>query len=289
MRPLNEQTILITGASRGLGRQVAIELADKGATLLLHGSDPGRLAAIADEVRHMTHDDKIHMYLADFASLAEVKAMADRIAREHTRLDVLVNNAGIGFGVDSAQREVSKDGYELRLAVNYLAPFLLTHALLPLLQASAPARIVNVSSLGQAPLDFSDLMLEHGYDGTLAYRKSKLALIMLTFDLAEQLAGTGVTVNALHPATYMDTHMVRESRIPAMSSVQDGAAPTLRLITAPELDNVTGRFFDQMRDSRAREQAYDVAARARLKQATENLIARVVPMGFAHSRVGQKP
>ncbi len=287
MRPLNEQTILITGASRGLGRQLAIELADRGATLLLHGSDADRLEQVAGEVRHMTHDYKVQTYVADFASLAEVKDLADRVARDHDRLDVLVNNAGIGFGVSSTQREISRDGYELRLAVNYLAPFLLTRALLPLVKASAPARIVNVSSIGQAPVDFSNLMLERGYDGTLAYRQSKLALIMLTFDLAEELAGSGVTVNALHPATYMDTKMVREAGLPIMSTVQDGAAPTLRLIVAPELDDVTGRFFDQTRDTRARDQAYDVQARARLRQVTEDLIAQAVPTAFQTSDVAE--
>jgi NAD(P)-dependent dehydrogenase (short-subunit alcohol dehydrogenase family) len=272
MRPLDDQVILVTGATDGLGKQVAYDLAAAGATVLLHGRDPARGEATMGEIRETTGNDRLSFYLADFASLAQVRRLAEEILANHDRLDVLINNAGIGTGrLDEARREVSQDGYELRFAVNYLAPFLLTHLLLPLLERSDPARIVNVASAGQAPIDFDDVMLERSYDPWRAYGQSKLALIMFTFDLAERLPSDSVMVNCLHPATFMDTKMVRESVGQAWSSVAEGAAATLRLVTSPELDGVTGRYFDQQRESRAHDQAYDRGARSRLWQISEEL------------------
>jgi NAD(P)-dependent dehydrogenase (short-subunit alcohol dehydrogenase family) len=163
---------------------------------------------------------------ADLGSLAEVRSLAEAVRRETDGLDVLVNNAGIGGGGAGARREVNADGFELRFAVNYLAGFLLTRLLLPLLEGRAPARIVNVASAGQQPVDFSDVMLIRGYSGTKAYCQSKLAQILFTIDLAEELKGRGVTVNSLHPATYMDTTMVRESGVRPISTVEEGAQPS---------------------------------------------------------------
>jgi NAD(P)-dependent dehydrogenase (short-subunit alcohol dehydrogenase family) len=162
-------------------------------------------------------------YLADLSSLVETRRLADEVAAAHERLDVLVNNAGIGFGAPGSGRQESADGYELRFAVNYLAPFLLSRQLLPLLEKSAPARIVNVSSVGQEPIDFEDVMLERSYDGMKAYRRSKLAQIMFTFELAARLEGSGVTVNAVHPASLMPTRMVAEARVHTISTVEEGA------------------------------------------------------------------
>ena len=159
----------------------------------------------------------------------------------------------------------SADGYELRFAVNYLAGFLLTHLLLPLVGKSTPARIVNVSSLGQQASDFADVMLTHGYSGSRAYCQSKLAQIMFTIDLAHELDGSGVTVNALHPATYMNTTMVRQSGVKPMSSVEQGADAILNLATSAALDGRSGLFFNGQREARADAQAYDPAARQRLK------------------------
>jgi NAD(P)-dependent dehydrogenase (short-subunit alcohol dehydrogenase family) len=193
------------------------------------------------------------------------------------RLDVLVNNAGVGFGEPGAPRELSADGVELRFAVNYLAGYHLTRRLLPLLRASAPARVVNVASAGQAPIDFDDPMLDHGYAGILAYRRSKLAQIMFTFDLAQELRGERVTVNALHPATFMDTSMVRVSGRKPVSTLEEGTAATCRLVTAPELDDVTGQYFDRTREARADPQAYDGEARARLRELTAEILDRTLP------------
>ena len=276
MRPLDQQTILVTGATDGLGRALAQDLAARGATVLLHGRSPDRLARATQEIRQATRNDRLRVYRADFASLEPVRGLAREIERDQPRLDVLVNNAGIGGGGRHSRRETSADGHELRFAVNYLAPFLLTHLLLPLLRRSAPARIVNVASVGQAPIDFDDVMLQRGYDGFTAYRQSKLAQIMFTFELAERLraAGeTGVTVNALHPASLMPTKMVRESFGYTMSTIADGLEATRRLVIAPELDGVSGRYFDRLEEGRAEPQAYDPAARRRLWQLSEELVA----------------
>ena len=270
--------MLITGATDGMGRLLARELARQKATLLLHGRDQPRGEATLADIREATGNDKLTYYRADFASLDEVRELARRILPNQDRLDVLVNNAGTGGGPGDHRRAISRDGFELRLAVNYLAPFLLTRSLLPLLKASAPARIVTVASVGQEPIDFDNLMLEHGYDAFRAYRQSKLALIMFTFDLAGELQGTGVTANALHPASLMDTKMVRESFGYTMSRVADGVAATMRLVTDPKLEGVNGRYYDRVRESRANSQAYDRKARARLRALSEQL-TRLMPTG----------
>jgi NAD(P)-dependent dehydrogenase (short-subunit alcohol dehydrogenase family) len=270
MRSVDEQTVLVTGATDGLGRALARELAARGATVLVHGRSQERLDDTLREIRAATRNDRIRPYRADLSSLARVRRLGREVGAEQ-RLDVLVNNAGIA---GAGGRQESADGHELRFAVNYLAPFLLTRLLLPLLRRSAPARIVNVASVGQVPIDFDDVMLERGWEGLRAYRQSKLAQIMFTFELAERLraAGeTGVTVNALHPATLMDTKMAIESFGHAMSTVEEGVAATLRLAVDREVDGVTGRYFDGLRESRANAQAYDPEARRRLWRLSEQL------------------
>ncbi|GCC48195.1 hypothetical protein chiPu_0032299, partial [Chiloscyllium punctatum] len=169
-------------------------------------------------------------YQADLSSLAEVREFAQLVLDDQERLDVLVSNAGIGSQNEGPARQTSKDGHELRFAVNYLAGFLLAHLLLPRLKASAPARIVNVASLGQHPIDFGDVMITRNYSGGRAYAQSKLSQIMFTIDLAEQLQGSGVTVNSLHPATYMNTTMVRASGATPISTVEQGGDAILRLV-----------------------------------------------------------
>ena len=212
MRPLDKQTILITGATDGLGRALAAELAAAGATLLIHGRDDARGQQVIDEIASSTGNRQLHWLKADFASLDEVRGLADRVTAEYPQVGTLVNNAGIGFTTNGAdRREESKDGHELRFAVNYLAGYLLTRRLLSRLGDSAPARIVNVASIGQAPVDFNDVMLRNRYDGFLAYRQSKLAQIMFTFDLADELDPHKVTANSLHPATFMPTKMVLDA------------------------------------------------------------------------------
>jgi NAD(P)-dependent dehydrogenase (short-subunit alcohol dehydrogenase family) len=271
VRPIDQQVILVTGSTDGLGRSLARELAAREATVLLHGRDEERARATAEEIRGATGNERVHHHVADLSALANVRRLAEEVESDRGRLDVLVNNAGIGGGRDG-RREESADGYELRFAVNYLATFLLTSLLLPLLQRSAPARIVNVASIGQAPIDFDDVMLERSYEPFDAYRQSKLAQVMFTFELAERLGeGAGVTVNCLHPATLMNTKMVFESFGSPMSTIEEGTEATLRLVASPELDGVTGRYFDQRHEGRANAQAYDPAARRRLWALSEEL------------------
>ena len=270
MRDPEQLTILVTGATDGLGLRVASDLAGKGATLLLHGRDPAKGERVLAQIRAATGNSRLQYLNADLASLSQVDDLATAVAGSRDRLDVLINNAGVGGGPDPSRRETSADGFELRFAVNYLAHFLLTRKLLPLLRRTADhagqARIVNVASAAQRDIDFGDVMLEKSYSGMAAYSQSKLALVMFTFDLAEELAGTGVTANALHPASLMDTNMVRAWFGSPRTSVEEGARYVERLAIADELDGVSGAYFDQDRPSRALEQAYDEKARRQLRE-----------------------
>jgi NAD(P)-dependent dehydrogenase (short-subunit alcohol dehydrogenase family) len=256
MAELDGQVVLLTGATDGLGRALAAELARDGATVLVHGRDPERIADTVREVTEAAGAGRVRSYQADLASIAGVRALAEQVIASEPRLDVLVNNAGVGATVpgDGARQE-SADGYELRFAVNYLAGYALTRLLLPLLRRSAPSRIVNVASVGQQAIDFDDVMLTRDYDGMRAYRQSKLAQILFTFDLAAELDPAEVTVNALHPATFMPTKIV---------TVQ-------RLVAAPVGETGTGRYFDRLDESRANDQAYDADARRRLRELSDKL------------------
>ena len=274
MRP--DATILVTGSTDGLGKGVATELAAAGATVLVHGRDDERGRDTLAEIRDRTGNDRLGWYRADLASLAEVRGLAAAVAADHDRLDVLVNNAGIGTTLPGAgERLESVDELELRFAVNYLAPYLLTRLLVPLLLSSPPARIVNVSSAGQAEIDFDDVMLERRYSGNQAYCQSKLALVMLTLDLADELRDSGVTANALHPGTYMPTKMVLAAGVTPHDTLDTGIETTMRLIADPSLDGVTGRYFDRQVVAAALGQAYDADARARLRELSERLVASV--------------
>jgi NAD(P)-dependent dehydrogenase (short-subunit alcohol dehydrogenase family) len=192
---IENKTVLVTGSTDGVGRLVARRLADRGARVLIHGRDRTRGEQLLKEIRAADHGSAAFLP-ADFSSLAEVRRVADTVRQE---CDRLVNNAGIGSGGSAGKREISQDGYELRFAVNYLAGFLLTRVLLPVVMLGKPARIVNVSSLGQHPIDFDDVMLTRGYSGSRAYAQSKLAQIMFTFDLAREFDPETVTANCLHP------------------------------------------------------------------------------------------
>ena len=274
MATYDGKVILITGATDGLGKRVALDLAAGGAMVLLHGRNPAKGEATLQGIRKATGNQKLQYYNADFSSLDDVRRFSDQILADQKRLDVLINNAGLGAGSRKAGREISADGYELRFAINYLAPFLLTHQLLPLLRQSAPARIVNVASAGQQHIDFDNVMLEKDYDGLKAYRQSKLAQILFTFDLAERLKGSGVTVNCLHPSSLMNTKMVFEADYfgAPMSTIEEGAHAVEYVATSAELENVSGEYFDREQRAHADPQAYDPQARSQLWALSEKLV-----------------
>ena len=267
-KPVKEQTILITGATDGIGKLTALKLAEQNARLILHGRNPEKLDKVINEISSDSGNNNINSIVADFSSLEEVKQMAEKVLNDYLKLDVLINNAGAGF----SDPRYSKDGYELRLQVNYLAPFLLTQKLLPLLKNASPSRIVNVSSAGQYKVNFDDIMLEKSFNTATAYSQSKLALIMYTFELAEKLKDENVAVNALHPGTYLDTNMVRNSGITPWGEPETGADAVSYLAVSGSLDGITGKYFNVKKESRPDGQAYDEKARERLWDMTLKLI-----------------
>lgn len=255
---LEGKTALVTGSTDGLGKELARQLGALGATVIVHGRNPERGAEVVQQIA--SEGGKAVFHRADLGSLAETRALADYVLGEHERLDILINNAA----ATGTQRRVSAEGYELAFAVNYLSHFLLTHLLLDRLEASAPARIVNVSSMGQAPLDFDDLQMEKSFDSADAYRRSKLAQIMFTIDLAKQLDASKVTVTSVHPARSMNTPRVINGGFEPLSTVEEGAEAVMQLAVSPEVRGKTGVYFNQLVEARAHEQAYDDAVRARL-------------------------
>ncbi|HWK53540.1 MAG TPA: SDR family NAD(P)-dependent oxidoreductase [Hyphomicrobiales bacterium] len=265
--------VLITGATDGLGQALAERLAAQGARLLLHGRNAAKGEAVVAALRQRFPGVQAHYFNADLASLQQVRELAAALTEGEARLDVLVNNAGVGPLTPDTPRRLSMDGHELFFAVNYLAGYALTHALLPLLRQSAPARVVNVASIGQQALEFDNLMLERDYDDARAYRQSKLAQILFTFDLAEQLEGSGVSVNCLHPATLMNTGMVSNSSyFPGpMTSLEQGVEALEHLVLGADVADVNGAYFDGLQPARANDQAYDAQARQRLRELSEAL------------------
>jgi NAD(P)-dependent dehydrogenase (short-subunit alcohol dehydrogenase family) len=257
------KTALITGSTDGVGRVVATRLGQDGWRVLVHGRDRERGERVVSEIKNA--GGAAEFLAADLASLADVRRLAEAVHKTTERLELLINNAGVGSGGQQGARQTSADGYELRFAVNYLAGFMLAQLLLPLIEKSAPARIVNVSSLGQQAIDFDDVMLTRGYSGSRAYCQSKLAQILFTIDLAAELRGAGVTVTALHPATYMNTTMVRLSGVTPISSVEEGADAILKLAVSPQVEEQSGRYVNGQREARADAQAYDAGARRQLK------------------------
>lgn len=272
-----KKVILITGATDGLGKAIAERLVARGWRVLLHGRNAAKGGALCEALRERTGNHDVHYFNADLSSLKDTKDFAAAVLDAEPRLDVLVNNAGIGPISADAPRRESKDGHELFFAVNYLAGYLLTRELLPLLHRSAPARIINVASIGQQAIDFDDVMLTQDYDDMRAYRQSKLAQILFTFDLAEELQGSGVTVNCLHPATLMPTQMVNESQcFPGpVSTLEQGVEALDQLVSSQALSAVNGAYYDGKQQGRANDQAYDRQARLRLRNLSNALIADV--------------
>ena len=256
-------TILITGSTDGLGRETARALAERGDEVLVHGRNPEKVRDTLGDV------GAAGAYVADLASLDEVRRLAAEVRGDCDVLDVLVNNAG----TVAPERALSADGHELGFAVNYLAGFLLTAELLGLLRAAAPGRVVNVASIGQQAIDFDDVMLERGYSPMRSYSQSKLAQIMHAFELAERVPPAELTTAALHPATLMDTKMVRESIGRPTSTVREGVEATLHAIDFEG----SGSYFDRTEQAQPDRQAYDAEARRRLWELSEELTGARVP------------
>ena len=255
------KTVLVTGSTDGLGKEVARQLGALGAFVIVHGRNQERGEEVVRTIKAAGVGDAA-FHRADLASLSGVAALAETIMETYDRLDVLVNNAA---AVSGEERQTTADGYELAFAVNYLAHFVLTYRLLPLLEASAPARIVNVSSMGQTPIDFADVMMERSYNPGDAYRRSKLAQIMFTIDLAAELDAQHVTVNSLHPARSMNTARVVNGGFQPLSTVEEGAEATMQLAVSPALVGRSGLYFNGLNEAKANAQAYDTSARAQLR------------------------
>jgi NAD(P)-dependent dehydrogenase (short-subunit alcohol dehydrogenase family) len=252
---------LVTGSTGGLGRELARRLAADGAHVIVHGRNQERGDELVAEIA-AAGKGSARFIAADLASFAEVRQLAATILEDYDRLDLLINNAGIWLE-DEDGRQVSDDGHELTFQVNYLSGFLLTHMLLPLVKESAPARIIQVSSVAQRPVDFSNVMLEQNYSAGAAYGQSKLAQILFTVDLATELQGTGVLTAAVHPASMMNTDMVLERGARARSTVEEGTEAVMNAVRTPELES--GTYFQGLQARQANAQAYDAEARARLR------------------------
>lgn len=263
--------IVLTGATDGLGRAVAHELSrlEDDTLLMLHGRNPERLAQLRADLAGRPAE--IITLEADFAQLAQVHALADEIAARTGHVSVLINNAGVNGGTE---RRVTADGNELCFGVNHLAAFALTRDLLPLLRRGAPARVVNVASIGQAAIDFDDLALSRDYSARRAYSQSKLAMITAGMALAERLDPAEVTVNSLHPGTYMPTKLAMGMVEEPIDTLETGVHSTLRMVADPELAGVSGRFFTRTEESRAQPNAYEPRVRERLWAVSEQLTAR---------------
>jgi retinol dehydrogenase-14 len=282
------KTVLITGGTGGIGRAAAIGLASMGARVGITGRDQARAELAAEAISRESGNPAVDVFVADMSSQAEIHRLADEVLSAYPRLDVLLNNVG-GFW---AHRHVTADGLEHTFALNHLAPFLLTNLLLERLTASAPARIVTVSSGAHAmgKIDFDDLLGEAKYSGQQAYNQSKLANVMFTYELARRLEGTGVSATALHPgltSTAFGAEDAARGMAPIigalrlfMRSPERGAETSVYLASSPEAQDVTGRYFANRKPRKSHESSYDSGTSARLWQVSADLVG--LPVGARH-------
>ena len=289
--PMAGKTVLITGATGGIGKATAIGLAALGARVGITGRDLGRVASAAVEIRDTTGNPHVVAFAADLSSQAEVRRLATDVLAAFPRLDVLVNNVGGSW----ATRHVTADGLEHTFAVNHLAAFLLTDLLLDRLKASAPARVVSVSSGAQATgtIDFEDLQGERNYSEQRAYPQSKLATVMFTYELARRLEGSGVNATVLHPGVVNtgfgaeDPGLIFKVLVPFMrpfmKTPAQGAATSIYLATSPDVARVSGQYFVNRRPQRSSPRSYDQAAAARLWQASAALVGLAASQAVAAS------
>jgi NAD(P)-dependent dehydrogenase (short-subunit alcohol dehydrogenase family) len=270
MRQPTDTVCLVTGATSGIGKATATGLAALGATVIVHGRDADRCDNTAHLIRRVAGHDRAHCAIADFTSLDAVRDMADEVLEHHEALHVVVNNAGTYM----QGRKETVDGFETTFQVNHLAPFLLTNLLLDRLAESAPARIVNVTSVAHTQVhevDFEDLQAEKGYSAYGAYALSKLANVLFTYELARRLEGTGVTANCLHPGV-IATKLLHEG-FPgtAGESSEEGAATSIYVATSPELEGVTGRYFRDLEEVPSARISHDRELQRRMWDASAEL------------------
>jgi NAD(P)-dependent dehydrogenase (short-subunit alcohol dehydrogenase family) len=241
---LSGKTILITGATDGIGKQTALMLARMGARILLHGRNPEKAELVRLEIIQESNNPLVETIIADLQSLKQVRYLASEVKKRTDHLDVLINNAGVFMN----KRRLSEDGYEMTFAVNHLAPFYLTNLLLNLLKKSAPSRVVTVSSVGHKMvyLNLADLQGKFFFWNWVAYCRSKLLNVLFTFELSERLKGSGVVANAVHPGV-ISSNLLKSARVGSSMSVEDGAAPIVYLASSPELVNVSGKYFNRMK------------------------------------------
>ena len=263
---MNDKTILITGSTDGIGKQTALELAELGAKVILHGRNESKVKQVSQEFGQKTGNDQLDFFIADLSSLQQIRTMGLEIQRKYNRLDVLINNAGVAMN----KLEMSDDGYEMTFAINHLAVFAFTLLLLGLMTRSAPSRIINVSSMvHSSSLNFKNLVKPRHFDGWEVYCQSKLCNILFTYELAEKLQNLGVTVNCLHPGV-IDTKLLRVN-FGGGSPVTEGSRKLVYLATAPELATVTGKYFTDNRQTRSAKITYDVETRKKLWNLSEKL------------------
>ena len=277
--PMAGKTVLITGATGGIGKATAMGLAAMGAHLAITGRDRERTEAAAREIR-AAGGGQVDMFVADLSSRSEVRRLAGEALERLSRIDVLVNNAGGYWN----HRHVTADGLEHTFALNHLAPFLLTNLLLDRLKQSGPARVVTVSSNAQAQgrIDFDDLQGEQSYSGASAYNQSKLAGVLFTYELARRLQDSAVTANVLHPGVVRTSFGAedpgRAQRVsvplmkPFMKAPTQGAATSIYVASSSDLEQTTGMFFANSRAKRSSKLSYDKAAAARLWQVSADLV-----------------
>src|SRR5918996_1675083 len=277
--PMAGKTVLVTGASGGIGKATALGLATMGAHIAIIGRDRGRTEGAAREIR-TAGSGQVDVFVGDLSSQSEVRRLADEVLQSLPRIDVLVNNVGGYWNT----RHVTPDGLERTFALNHLAPFLLTNLLLDRLKQSAPARVVTVASHAQAMgrIDFDDLQAERSYSGARAYNQSKLANVLFTYELARQLQATPVTANTLHPGLVNTSFGAEDpSRVqrllvpfmrPFMKTPAQGAATPIHMASAPDLEQVTGRYFVNSKPKRSAKRSYDEATAARLWQVSADLV-----------------